>query len=142
MARLQLDLAIVGTCIAAAGCTSTPPPPPLAPVAVIQPARPVLVNGTFNGITQLVQGAAMSCGTQDMLTLHVVDDAFGYTLNQPQVVWQPTRSFNVVIAPDGSFQANSGAAYIRGTVNGTHMAGDIVGDACNYHFEADSSGTF
>ena len=141
MARLQLDLAIVGIGMAAAGCTSTPPPPP-APVAVIQPARPVLVNGTFNGITQLVQGAAMSCGTQDALTLRVVDNAFGYTLNQPEVVWQPVRSFSVVIASDGSFQANSGAAYIRGTVSGTHMAGDIVGDACNYHFEADSSGTF
>ena len=141
MARLQLDLAIVGIGMAAAGCTSTPPPP-LAPVAVLQPARPVLVNGTFNGITQLVQGAAMSCGTQDALTLRVVDNAFGYTLNQPEVVWQPVRSFSVVIASDGSFQANSGAAYIRGTVSGTHMAGDIVGDACNYHFEADSSGTF
>jgi hypothetical protein len=141
MARLQLDPTIVGICMAAAGGISTPPPP-LAPVAVLQPARPVLVNGTFNGITQLVQGAAMSCGTQDALTLHVVDNAFGYTLNQPEVVWQPVRSFSVVIASDGSFQANSGAAYIRGTVSGTHMAGDIVGDACNYHFEADSSGTF
>lgn len=142
MASLQFGLAASAMCMAAAGCTSTPPPPPVAPIAVTQPSRPVSVNGTYNGITQLVQGSAMSCGTQDMLTLHVADNSFGYTLNQPQVPWQPVRSFNVVIASDGSFQAQSGAAYIRGAVSGTHMAGDIVGDACGYHFEADSSGTF
>jgi hypothetical protein len=142
MARLQFDLVTMAACMAMAGCTSTPPAPPVAPVAVAQPARPVSVNGTYNGITQLVRGAAMSCGTEDMLTLRVVDNAFSYTLNQPQVTWQPVRSFNVAIASDGSFQAQSGTAYIRGTVSGGHMAGDIVGDACGYHFEADSSGTF
>jgi hypothetical protein len=108
----------------------------------MQRARPVIINGTYNGFTQLVRGSAMSCGTEDMLTLRVVDNAFGYTLSQPQVPWQPVRSFNVVIAPDGSFQAQSGAAHMSGTVNGSHMAGDIIGDACGYHFEADSSGTF
>jgi hypothetical protein len=128
--------------LAVAGCTSAPQSPPVVPAVVQQPVGPVVVNGTFNGITQLVQGAAMSCGTQDMLTLHVVNNAFAYTLNQPQVPWQPARSFQVAIAPDGSFQAQSGAAYIRGTISGSHMAGDIVGDACSYHFEADSSGTF
>jgi hypothetical protein len=142
MASVRFGMATIAACMAAAGCTSAPPPPPAAPTAVVPPSRPVSVNGTYNGITQLVRGAAMSCGTQDMLTLRVVDNAFGYTLNQPQVTWQPARSFNVVIAPDGSFQAQSGSAYIRGTVSGGHMAGDIVGDACGYHFEADSSGTF
>ena len=142
MGRVQFGIAAMATCVAAAGCTSTPPSSPVTPAAVIQPAGPVSVNGTYNGITQLVQGSAMSCGTQDMLTLHVVDNTFGYTLKQPQVPWQHVRSFNVVIAPDGSFQAQSGTAYIRGTVSGSHMAGDIVGDACAYHFEADSSGTF
>jgi hypothetical protein len=142
MARLQFDRVTMAACMAAAGCTITPQSSPVAPVAVTQPARPVSVNGTYNGITQLVRGAAMSCGTEDMLTLRVVDNAFSYTLNQPQVTWQPVRSFNVAIAPDGSFQAQSGTASIRGTVSGGHMAGDIVGDACGYHFEADSSGTF
>ena len=133
---------VVAACLAVAGCTTPSQSPPVVPAAVKQPVGPVVVNGTFNGITQLVQGAAMSCGTQDMLTLHVANNAFAYTLSQPQVSWQPTRSFQVAIAPDGSFQAQSGAAYIRGTVSGGHMAGDIVGDACSYHFEADSSGTF
>ncbi len=142
MASLQLGMAAMAACMAAAGCTSTPQSPPVAPMAATKPIRPASVNGTYNGITQLVRGAAMSCGTQDMLTLRVVDNSFGYTLNQPQVTWQPVRSFNVVIAPDGTFQAQSGTAYIRGTVSGGHMAGDIVGDACGYHFEADNSGTF
>jgi hypothetical protein len=142
MGRVQFGIVAMATCVAAAGCTTTPPSSPVTPAAVIQPAGPVSVNGTYNGITQLVQGPAISCGTQDMLTLHIVHNTFGYTLNQPQVSWQPVRSFNVVIAPDGSFQSQSGAAYIRGTVSGSHMAGDIVGDACSYHFEADSSGTF
>jgi hypothetical protein len=101
MARLQFDRVTMAACMAAAGCTITPQSSPVAPVAVTQPARPVSVNGTYNGITQLVRGAAMSCGTEDMLTLRVVDNAFSYTLNQPQVTWQPVRSFNVAIAPDG-----------------------------------------
>jgi hypothetical protein len=142
MASLQFGMATVAASMAAAGCTIAPQPPPAAPTAVVQPSRQVSVDGTYDGITQLVRGSAMSCGTQDMLTLRVADNAFGYTLNQPQVTWQPVRSFNVVIAPDGTFQAQSGSAYIRGTVSGGHMAGDIVGDACGYHFEADSSGTF
>jgi hypothetical protein len=132
----------MAACMAAAGCTTKPPSSPVAPAVVTQPARPASVNGTYNGIMQLVRGAAMSCGTEDMLTLRVVDNAFNYTFIQPQATGQPVRSVNIVIAPDGSFQAQSGTAYIHGTVSGGHMAGDIVGDACGYHFEADSSGTF
>jgi hypothetical protein len=91
---------------------------------------------------QLISGSAISCGTEDMLTLHVANNAFAYQLNQPQVPWQPVRAFNVVIAADGSFQAQSGTAYMRGTVSVGHMAGDLVGDACGFHFEADRSGTW
>ena len=56
--------------------------------------------------------------------------------------WQTVRSFNVAIAPDGSFKAQAGTASIRGTVSSGHMAGDVVGDAYGYHFEADRSGTW
>jgi hypothetical protein len=142
MASLQFGIAAMAACMAAVGCADAPESAPVAPTAVVQPIRPARINGTYDGMAQLVRGSAITCGTQDMLTLRVVDNAFGYTLNQPQVTWQPARSFNVVIAPDGTFQAKSGAAYIRGTVNDGHMSGDIVGDACGYHFEADSSGTF
>ena len=138
--RLCLVAAVV--CGAMSGCTVAPQPAPITPAPVASPTRPVSVNGTFNGIMQTTQGTNLSCGTMDMLTLNVVNNAFSYTLNQPEVISQPVRSFNVVIAPDGSFDAQSGAAYIRGTASGTHIAGDIVGDSCGYHFEADSSGTW
>ena len=48
----------------------------------------------------------------------------------------------VVIAPDGSFQQQSGVAYIMGRISGGHMQGEIAGDACGYRFEADRSGTW
>jgi hypothetical protein len=60
----------------------------------------------------------------------------------PQVPWRSQRSFDVVIAPDGSFQVQSGPAYIRGQVSQGHMQGQIVGDVCSYQFEADNSGTW
>jgi hypothetical protein len=142
LAGLRFRLVVAVMCGAASGCTDAPQTPPITPAAVARPAGPVSVNGTFNGIMQTTQGTNLSCGTMDMLTLNVVNNAFSYTLNQPDVVSQPVRSFNVVIAPDGSFDAQSGAAYIRGTASGTHIAGDIVGDSCGYHFEADSSGAW
>ncbi|HME21004.1 MAG TPA: hypothetical protein VKI44_06535 [Acetobacteraceae bacterium] len=76
------------------------------------------------------------------MTLQVTNHAYHYVLNQRQVPWQPQRSFDVVIAPDGSFHAQAGPAYIRGQVSQGHMQGQIVGDACGYQFEADNSGTF
>jgi hypothetical protein len=77
-----------------------------------------------------------------MLTFRVVNNAFRYTLNQPQVVWQPVRTFTIAIAPDGSFEGQSGTASIHGRVGGGHMQGSINGDACGFAFEADSSGTW
>jgi hypothetical protein len=88
---------------------------------------------------RLIQGTPESSGTDDMLTLSVTNNAFSYALNQPQVPDQPTRIFNVAIASAGSFQAASGAAYIRGTASSSHMAGNVFGDACGFHFEAEGS---
>ncbi len=141
MKTWQFFLAIAGVAVTVTGCADTPQtPPPPPPVA--QPSGPVAVNGAFNGIMQLVEGLPASCGTQDTLTLNVVSNAFSYTLNQPQVPGQPTRTFNVMIASDGSYQAQSGAAFIRGTASSNHMSGDIFGDACGFHFEADNSGSW
>src|SRR5580658_8730944 len=122
---LRSCVVVAVMCGVACGCTGAPQPPAITPASVALPAQPVSVNGTFNGIMQTTQGTNLSCGTMDMLTLNVVNNAFSYTLNQPEVVSQPVRSFNVVIAPDGSFDVQSGAAYIRGTASGTHIAGDI-----------------
>jgi hypothetical protein len=142
LAGSRLCLVVAVICGTASGCADAPPPPPITPAPVALPTGPVSVSGTFNGIMQTTRGTNLSCGTMDMLTLNVVNNAFSYALNQPEVISQPVRSFNVVIAPDGSFDVQSGAAYIRGTLSGTHIAGDIAGDSCGYHFEADSSGTW
>ena len=54
----------------------------------------------------------------------------------------PGGGSGVVIAPDGSFHAGSGATYIDGKASQGHMQGQIVGDACGYQFEADNVGSF
>ncbi len=142
-------LLLLGSIALLSGCVvvSDGPAAPAAPPALIvtkAPAAggPVIADGSYNGLTQLVAGSIGSCGNADSITLTVANDRFRYTLNQPQVVWQPVRVFDVAIAPNGSFQATAGTAYIQGTAGGHHIAGDIVGDACSYHFEADSSGTW
>jgi hypothetical protein len=131
-----------GCVIAQDGPTAVPVDPAPSVATAATPGGLVAANGTYDGLTQLVAGSIGSCGNQDMITLQVMNDRFSYTLNQPQVVWQPTRVFDVVIAPNGSFQATSGTASMRGTAAGRHIAGDIVGDACSFHFEADSSGSW
>jgi len=106
------------------------------------PARAASVNGTYNGLMQLVSGPPIACGTSNAFALVVQNNAFRYVLNQPQVPWQPQRTFAAVIAPDGSFRSGTDAAYISGTVRQGHMQGQIVGDSCQFQFEADSTGTF
>lgn len=122
------------------GCSDSAPPS--APAPTPSPMRVVGVNGTYNGLMQLASGSPGSCGTSDTFTVTVQNSAFRFVLNQPQVPWQPQRVFSATIAPDGSFNAGSGVAYIRGTAIQGHMQGQIVGDACQFQFEADSDGTF
>jgi hypothetical protein len=90
LSGLRIYLVIVTACGVAFGCTTTPQPLSMAPAAVATPTAPVSVNGSYNGIMQLIQGTPMSCGTEDMLTLRVANNAFSYTLNQPQVPDQVT----------------------------------------------------
>jgi hypothetical protein len=143
MARLRPDTAAILLCVGFSGCSASSAPPALPqPPVQAAPIGPVSFDGVYNGTTQLISGSNLSCGSQDPLTFRVVDDAFSYTLNQPQVVWQPVRSFDVAIAHDGSFQSQSGTASIQGRVSGGHMQGQIVGDACGFAFEADRSGTW
>ena len=144
MATIRTGLRLLATAMVVTSCTDTPlpaPPPPVA-MAAPRPARPVPIDGAYNATMQLVMGPAISCGSQDQTTMTVTNNAFHYNLAQPQIPWQPVRSFNVIIAPGGAFQAQSGTASIRGNVSAGHMSGDIVGDACSYHFEADRSGTW
>jgi hypothetical protein len=116
--------------------------PPSAPAPSPSPPRVTSVNGTYNGLMQLASGPPGSCGTSDIFTVTVQNSGFRFVLNQPQVPWQPQRVFTATIAPDGSFNAGTGVAYMRGTASQGHMQGQIVGDACQFQFEADSDGTF
>ncbi len=125
-------------CALLASCTNAPPPSPQVPPL----ALPTSNNGNYSGFMQLASGPAMSCGTQVQLTLQVSNNTFEYVLLQPQVPLIPRRTFRVVIATDGSFQAQSGPAFIRGQVSQGHMQGQIYGDLCGYQFEADSTGVF
>ncbi len=124
---------------ALAGCSNPPPPPPPLPGP---PPKPIPIDGTYNGIMTLIRGSAVSCGNQNPITLQVVNLSFHYVLSQPQIVWQPTRKFDVAIKADGSFSTEAGSAYMRGWVRSGHMQGEIAGDACGFTFEADSTGTF
>lgn len=137
----QFSLASAASLVACLmGCSGGDPP--AAPASSLPPARVAGVNGTYNGVMQLSSGPAMSCGMSDVFSVVVQNKAFQFTLNQPQVPWQPQRVFAATIAPDGSFQAGTGAAYIRGTASQGHMQGQIAGDVCQFQFEADSDGTF
>jgi hypothetical protein len=116
-----------------------PPPPPPAPVAAA-PSGPVAVDGTYHGHKQLVRGGdgpGLLCGLLDPVTITVAGRAFHYVLRQPEVPYQPTRTFDATIDADGAFRAVDGPAYIAGSAGGGHMQGEISGDACGYAFQAD-----
>ena len=138
MTRWQRGLFVVGITAALAACADQAPPPLPAPPL----ARGVGVDGAYNGIMRLTTGDVVACGTQDVFNLTVRGRAFRYVLEQPQVPWQQQRVFEVTITEDGSFRNDVGPAYIIGTVSQGHMQGQIVGDACGYVFEADTTGTF
>ena len=142
MSRVRSEILTIGFCASLIGCTGSGQSDPAAVASGPPLAQSASINGNYNGVKQLVTGAAMSCGTQDIFTLQVQNRAFRYVLNQPQVPWRQSVTFDAVIAPDGSFHAGSGATYIDGKASQGHMQGQIVGDACGYQFEADSVGSF
>jgi hypothetical protein len=123
----------------AAGCAGTSPPPPPAPVAAA-PAGPVSVDGVYQGSRQLVRGGdgpGVLCGQIDPFSVTVAGRAFQYVLHQPEVAYQPTRTFNVTINADGTFRSVDGPAYLDGSAGGGTMQGEVSGDACGYVFQAD-----
>jgi hypothetical protein len=127
--------------LALAGCQGNSTAGPSTPVVALAPGL-VIANGSYDGVTTLASGPSDTCGDSDNISFSVTNNRFTYTLNQPQVDWQPTRVFNVTIQSSGAFRATAGTASIQGKAVGHHMSGDIVGDACSFHFEADSQGTW
>jgi hypothetical protein len=119
-------------------CSSPPPaPPPIPPISGPQP-----IDGTYHGLTQTIRGSAMNCGNQDEFAVTVTNHTINFNLPQPQAEWKPVVPFSAVIGPDGSFNAQSGTSYLRGTLSNGHMQGEISGDICGFAFNADRDGTF
>lgn len=125
--------------VALAGCSSPsePPPPPIAPISGPQP-----IDGTYHGLAQLIRGTEMNCGNMDEFSVQVVNHTVGFTLRQPQADWKPVVVFSAPIQADGSFDAELGTSYMRGTLSDGHMQGRISGDICGFSFNADRDGTF
>jgi hypothetical protein len=126
----------VGTILA--GCSPSQPPPAVATA----PPRPVPIDGTYGGVMQLSRGDAMNCGNENPITLQVQNHTFTYRLAQPRAEWKPVIVFTAAIAPDGSFNAQSGPDSMSGQVAGGSMQGEIVGDICGFSFNADRGGTW
>lgn len=142
MIRSLLACCAVITTSSLAACADPPPPASQDSVSAPPLGRAGAVDGAYNGIMRLTTGDAVVCGTLDTFTVTVSGRAFRYVLNQPQVPWQPRRTFEVTIAQDGAFRSEVGPAYMVGSISQGHMQGQLVGDSCGFVFEADSTGTF
>jgi len=130
---------------ALAGCAqrsdSDPQPPPI-PRASTGPVSP---DGTYNGQmmnTGSAGGAGSMCGSMDTFTLNIRNGKFRFVLSQPTVPYRRQVTFDLTVAPDGSFASPPGSAYMKGRVAQGHMEGQIVGDACSFDFQADRTGTW
>ncbi len=138
----NLIAALLTTAVATAlvaGCAKDQSPPMSAPIAPISGPQPV--DGTYGGLMQLIRGDVMNCGNTNEFQLQVVNQTFTYRLTQP-LSYRPAIVFTASIAPDGSFEATSGAAYMRGTLKDGHIHGRISGDACGFDFNADRGGAW
>jgi hypothetical protein len=138
----NLNAGLMGFAVAAAlaaGCSRNdqPPPIPIAPISGPQP-----VDGMYSGYMQLIRGDSMRCGDNNEFRLTVSGQSFTYTLEQQTVAWKPTVLLSGQIASDGTFDAQSGTSFMRGSLKNGHMQGRISGDACGFDFNADRTGTF
>ena len=130
---------LAGSVLALAGCSS-PSPPPLPPIAPISGPQPI--DGTYHGLAQLIRGDEMNCGNMDEFSVVVTNHTVNFKLPQPQADWKPVVTFAAPIGADGSFDAESGTSFMRGTLVDGHMQGRISGDICGFSFNADRDGTF
>lgn len=80
-------------------------------------------DGVYNGSTYAA-GNGYSCnGNVPEFKVTVRDGQFNYGGGGNRVP--------VVVAPDGSFSAQSGQRYLQGKIVGNHMTGSTAG-GCNY----------
>ncbi len=118
---------------------------PPAPSASLPPLMTTVFDGTYRvtmSVAKVGSGADPTwCQTRPPETLSVAADQFNLALPHPNVPGNPTPTFAVAIAPDGSFNAPSvdGTASFSGRFRGTHMEGVVNMTGCQYAVSANRS---
>jgi len=131
-------LGCMGACAPAADQPQLPPIPRASP-------GPVSPDGTYSG--QLLNNGTLGggddlCGSNDSVTVTIRNARLRFVLNQPQVDYRRQIVFDLSVSPDGTFASPPGATYLRGTVAGGHLQGQVAGDACGFDMQADRTGTW
>jgi hypothetical protein len=122
-----------------AGCQQAGPPPS----ATLRPLLTTVFDATYRAtvsVTKTGSGADPAwCQTQPPASINVVGDRFTLALPHPNVPGNPTPTFAVAIAPDGSFQTQSvdGTASFAGQISGGHLRGTVNMTGCEYAVAAD-----
>jgi hypothetical protein len=124
--------------VSLAGCQRGP-----APSATLTPLLTTVFDGTYRAtvsVTKVGSGADPNwCQTQAPSSINVVADQFSLALPHPNVPGNPTPTFAVAIAPDGSFQTQSvdGTASFAGRVSGARLQGSVNMAGCQYAVSAE-----
>lgn len=127
--------------IAFVGCANKVP----TPTASAPPAAPgISFDGTYRGAVQITGTASSAprswCETPNPIMIQVSGNTMNYAMPHPNVMGNPTPTFAVPIAQDGSFQGQASAGgSITGQINGSRMTGTISGVGCAYSLSADRS---
>lgn len=122
-----------------AGCQRAGPPPS----ATLPPLFTTVFDGTYRAtvsVTKTGSGADPTwCLTQPPASITVAGDRFSLALPHPNVPGNPTPTFAVAVAPDGSFEAQSlnGTASFSGRISGAHLQGTVNMTGCEYGVQAD-----
>jgi hypothetical protein len=125
--------------VSLAACQQAGPPAS----ATLPPLFTTVFDGTYRvavSVAKVSQGGdATWCQTQPPASLNITGDQFRLALPHPNVPGNPTPTFVVAIAPDGSFQTQSvdGTASFAGQVSGTHLKGAVNMTGCEYAVSAD-----
>jgi hypothetical protein len=124
-----------------AGCQQPGPPPS----ATMPPLLTTVFDGTYRAtvsVTKTGSGADPTwCQTQPPASINVAGDRFTLALPHPNVPGNPTPTFAVAVAPDGSFQTQSvdGTSSFAGQISGGHLQGVVNMAGCQYGVAADRS---
>ena len=142
MPRLRSAMLAAGFCAWLIGCAGPGQPGPSAGANGPPLAQPVSIDGNYNGVMQLVTGAAMSCGTQDVFSLKVQNRAFRYVPEPAASAMAAVSDIRCCHHPGRLVSRGiERRLYRRQSLAWTH-AGSDRRRFCGFQFEADSVGSF